>query len=135
MPAKRKDTTARGAFARCIIKHIDEWFSFARERGLGIRREDIVLVTGCHLTRTWATVALQEGEQVAFGVRVSDVSNVMWQFTREGAQGVEYNLGPSGQVRLYTFLAADVVEPFESTRTYRRISAFSLEAFALPGFQ
>jgi hypothetical protein len=100
MPAHRKDTTARRAFAKCIIKHIDEWFAFARECDLGISREDIILVTGCHLTRTWATIAfLEEGEQVSFGVQVSGVSDVMWQFTREGAQGVAYNRGPSGQVR------------------------------------
>jgi hypothetical protein len=36
---------------------------------------------------------------VSFGVQVSGVSDVTWQFTREGAQGVAYNLGPSGQVR------------------------------------
>lgn len=36
---------------------------------------------------------------MSFGVQVSGVSDVMWQFTREGAQGVAYNLGPSGQVR------------------------------------
>ena len=104
MPAQRKDTRARKAFAKCIIKHIDEWFAFAQECDLGINREDIILVTGCHMTRTWATIAFrQEGEQVSFGVRVSGVSDAMWQFTREGAQGVAYNLGPSGQVR-FSFL-------------------------------
>jgi hypothetical protein len=100
MPAQRQDTKARGAFAKCIIKHIDEWFAFARERDLGINREDIILVTGCHLTRTWATIAFQaREEQIAFGVQVSGVSNAAWQFTPESAQGVAYNLGPSGQVR------------------------------------
>ena len=107
MPALRKDTTAREAFAKCIIKHIDEWFAFARERDLGISREDIILVTGCHLTRTWATIAFQgRGEQITFGVQVSGVSNAAWHFTPEGAQGVTYNLGPSGQVRLYTVIAS-----------------------------
>ncbi len=37
---------------------------------------------------------------MSFGVQVSGVSDAMWQFTREGAQGVAYNLGPSGQVRV-----------------------------------
>jgi hypothetical protein len=83
-----------------MIKHINEWFAFAQELGSGISREDIILVTGCHLARTWATIAFQEkGEQIAFGVQVPGVSNVAWQFTPEGAQGVAYNLGPSGQVR------------------------------------
>jgi hypothetical protein len=105
VPAQRKDTTARGDFAKCMIKHIDEWFAFAQERGWGISREDIVLVTGCHLARSWATIAFQEREeQIAFGVQVSGVSNVSWQFTPEGAQGVMYNLGPSGQVRFCIYL-------------------------------
>jgi hypothetical protein len=87
-----------------MIKHINEWFAFAQERGSGIRREDIILVTGCHLARTWATIAFQErGEQIVFGSRVSGVSNVAWQFTPEGAQGVVYNLGPSDQVRFCIF--------------------------------
>jgi hypothetical protein len=100
VPAQRKDTVAQGTFAKCIIKHINEWFAFAQERGFGISREDIILVTGCHLARTWATIAFQgRGEQIAFGVQASGVSNAAWQFTPEGAQGVAYNLGPSGQVR------------------------------------
>jgi hypothetical protein len=137
MPAQRKDTTARGTFAKCIIKHIDEWFAFARECGLGISREDIILVTGCHLARTWATIAFrEEGEQVSFGVQVSGVSDIMWQFTREGARGVAYNLGPSGQVRF--FLAStdhpQQVELFR-IRICRRISAYSLEASVLPDFR
>ena len=104
VPAQRKDTAARGAFAKYITKHVNEWYAFAQERGLGISREDIILVTGCHLARTWATIAfLERGEQVTFGVQVSGVSNVTWQFTPEGAQGVAFNLGPSGQVRFYTF--------------------------------
>ena len=100
MPVHRKDTAARGDFAKYITKHINEWFAFTQERGLGIGREDIILVTGCHLTRTWATIAFQDREeQVSFGVQVYGVSNVTWQFTRKGAKGVAYNLGPSGQVR------------------------------------
>jgi hypothetical protein len=104
VPAQRKDTAARGDFAKCMIKHINEWFAFAQERGSGISREDIILVTGCHLARTWATIAFQErGEQIAFGVQMSGVSNVAWRFTPEGAQGVAYNLGPSDQVRFCIF--------------------------------
>jgi hypothetical protein len=100
VPAQRKDTAARGDFAKCMVKHINEWFAFAQERGSGISREDIILVTGCHLARTWATIAFQErAEEIAFGVQVSGVSNVTWQFTPEGARGVAYNLGPSGLVR------------------------------------
>jgi len=106
VPAQRKDTAAKGVFAKLILKHIDEWFAFAQERGLGISREDVILVTGRHLARSWATIAFQESlrdEHVSFGVHVSGDSNVDWQFTPEGARGVAFNLGPSGQVRLCTF--------------------------------
>lgn len=102
VPAQREDTAARGAFAKCIIRHIDEWFAFACERELGINREDIILVTGRHLARSSANIAFQESqgdEQMSFGFQVSGVSEVKWQFTPEGARGVAFNLGPSGQVR------------------------------------
>ena len=40
---------------------------------------------------------------MSFGVQVpvSGVSDIVWQFTREGARGVAYNLGPSGQMRFF----------------------------------
>jgi hypothetical protein len=64
--------------------------------------EEIVLVTGCHLARSWANIAFlgsREEEQVSFGVRVSGVSGVEWRFPPEEVQGVASNLGPSGLVR------------------------------------
>jgi hypothetical protein len=83
-----------------MTKHIDEWFTFARERGAGIsRREDIVLVTGCDLARSWANVAFQDkDDQVSFEVKVFGDSHVEWKFTPEGAGGVSCNRGPSGKV-------------------------------------
>jgi hypothetical protein len=103
LPAQRKDTAIRGAFAKCIIKYIDDWYAFARDRGLGISREDIILVTGCHLARSWANIAFQgtEVEHVSFGVQATGNSEVNWRFTPEGAGGVPFNLGPSGSVRFY----------------------------------
>jgi hypothetical protein len=104
VPAQREDTVARGDFAKCIVKHIDEWFAFARECGTGIsRREDIVLVTGRHLARSWANIVFREGDgKVSFRVWANRNSNVEWQFTPEGANGVAFNLGPSGEVCFYT---------------------------------
>ena len=98
--AQRVDTVAMGEFAKYIVRHIDEWFVFARERGAGIsRREDIVLVTGCDLARSWANVAFQEGDRdVSFKAQVLGDSHVQWEFTPEGARGVGYNVGPRGQV-------------------------------------
>jgi hypothetical protein len=104
LPAQREGTATRGDFAKCIIKHIDEWFAFSRECGSGIsRREDIILVTGRHLARSWANVVFHErDERVSFRVQSKRNSGVEWQFTPEGAGGVALNLGPSGEVRLPT---------------------------------
>jgi hypothetical protein len=70
--AQREDTVALGEFAKYIVKHIDQWFAFARELGAGIsRREDIVLVTGCDFARSWANIAFQEGDgDVSFELQV-----------------------------------------------------------------
>ncbi|KAI9511932.1 hypothetical protein F5148DRAFT_1280314 [Russula earlei] len=69
--AQRQDTLARGDFGRWIVKHIDRWFVFARRLGLGIEHmEEIILVTGCDLTRSWANIVFLGGQtdaQASFG--------------------------------------------------------------------
>ena len=96
------------------MKHIDSWFAFARNLGLGIeRREDIILVTGYDRTKSWANIAFcgnQADSQVSFGVRVgksdptiiSDPA-ITFQSSPEKAQGVVLHCGPDGKVRLYAF--------------------------------
>jgi hypothetical protein len=101
--AQRHDTLAHGELAKYILKHIDVWFAFARELGLGVTRmEDIILVTGRDLAKSSTNVAFsesKEGEQVSLGVRVTSGADVEWQFSREDIRGVAVNCGPSGQVR------------------------------------
>src|SRR6266702_5152511 len=64
--ARCENTVALGDFGEWMIKHIDRWFSWARDLGMGINRmEDIVLVTGAHLTRSWTNVAFLEGQTKA----------------------------------------------------------------------
>lgn len=88
-----------------MLKHIDRWFSFIQSLGLGVERmEDIVLVTGCHRTRSWTNIVFSENRddaQVSFSVRVGmSGSDINWQFSRERIHGVVLNIGPSGEVRL-----------------------------------
>lgn len=104
VPARREDTVAQGEFGKWILKHIDGWFDFIQSRGLGVERmEDVVLVTGCHRTRSWTNIVFSEnrnGAQVSFGVRVGiSGSDINWQFSREQIRGVVLNIGPSGDVR------------------------------------
>jgi hypothetical protein len=101
--AQCADTIALGDFAKWIVKHIDVWFAFAQNLGLGLSRmEEIVFVTGRHLARSSINVVFSEsqgGEQVAYGV-TTDTSgaNLEWQLSREDIRGVVFNCGPSGQV-------------------------------------
>jgi hypothetical protein len=88
------------------VKHIDSWFAFARNLGLGIQRmEEIIFVTGCDLTRSWTNVAFLGGEvdaRVSFGVRVEEPENsINFQFSPENAHGAVLCNGPRGTVRLY----------------------------------
>jgi hypothetical protein len=88
------------------VKHIDSWFAFARNFGLGIEQmEEIVLVTGCDRTRSWTNVAFlgnQVDAKVSFGVKVEGPdTSINFQFSPENARGAVLRHGPQGTVRLY----------------------------------
>lgn len=104
--ASRWDTLARQDFGQWMVKNIDCWFAFARQLGLGIEQmEDIVLVTGCHRTKSWANVAFLEGHtdaQASFGVEVvrGPAIAIKWQFFPSRARGAMCSWGPEGKVHL-----------------------------------
>jgi hypothetical protein len=107
VPAQCQDTISRGDFSKCICNRIDVWFQFARDLGLGVTRmEDIILVTGRDLARSWTNVAFSEDqgeEQVSFGVEVTGTSNVEWQVAHRDIRGTALNFGPSGKVSFSQF--------------------------------
>ena len=105
VPAKLESTVARTDFGKWIIKHIDRWFVWARQLGLGIdRMEDIILVTGTHRSRSWTNVVFpgcEEGAQTSFGAKVDhcgDIVAINWQFSHERDRGAVLNCGPDGMV-------------------------------------
>ena len=105
MYAKVENTVASADFAKWMIRHIDRWFAWARQLGLGVdRMEDIVLVTGAHCTRSCTNVAFpgcQNGAQVSFGAKVDcsgDTVTINWQYSHERNRGVVLNYGPEGKV-------------------------------------
>ncbi len=83
----------------------------AEDRGLGaIRMEDIILVTGRHLAKSWVRAVFSEsrgfgGAQVSFVVQVSRDS--VDRLEERNVTGAQLKFGPSGEVRFYTDL-----EPF-----------------------
>ena len=103
--ASLQDTLARRDFGQWMIKHIDYWLAFTRQLGLGIEQmEDIILVTGCHRTISWANVAFLEGHtnaQASFGVEVVRglAVSVKWQFFPARVRGAMCSWGPEGKVR------------------------------------
>ena len=104
--ARREDTLAHDDFKRWIVKHIDSWFDFARELGMGIQQmEEIILVTGCDLTRSWTNIAFFGGQvdaEVSFRVKVEEEdTSINFQFLPENARGAVLCNGPEGKVRLY----------------------------------
>ena len=105
VPAKMENTVASADFGRWIVKHIDRWFVWARQLGLGIdRMEDIILVTGTHCSRSWTNVVFPGGEgggQASFGAKVDhygDTVAINWQVSYEHNRGAVLNCGPNGMV-------------------------------------
>ena len=103
-PAQGEDTVAFGDFGKWMIKHIDTWFAFARDLGLGVNRmEDVILVTGRHLTKSWVNVAFTQRRPdagVSFDVQVSNRSHV--SLKQECVRGGDLKLGPTGSVCIWT---------------------------------
>ena len=67
--------------------------------------EDIILVTGRDLTRSWTNIAFLGGQvdaEVSFRVRVEEAdTSINFQFFPENAWGAVLHNGPEGTVRLY----------------------------------
>jgi hypothetical protein len=108
------------------VKHIDSWFAFARKLGLGIEQmEEIILVTGCDLTRSWINVAFLGNQvdanpaEVLFGVNVEgpEVEGpdtvIKFRFSPGNARGAVLRHGPQGTVRLFAF---EIINEFDMAR-------------------
>jgi hypothetical protein len=99
-----------------MLEHIDSWFSFARGLGLGIdHMEEIILVTGCHHTRTWANIVFLENQtraETSFGFKATQARgreandqsiNLKWEFPLGSAQGAVCSQGPEGNLNVCHF--------------------------------
>ena len=140
-PAEREDTVALGDFGKWIIKNIHDCMRLAEERGLGVSRmEDIILVTGRHLARSWARAVFSEsrgGGQVSFCVRVSGHSVV--HLEERIVSGAQLEFGPNGEVGLCTTIGASTraKKSWPDTfhiRIYQRTNAYSFEGTTSSAF-
>jgi hypothetical protein len=94
--------------------------------------EDIILVTGRDLARSWTNVVFSEnqgGEQASFGVRVTGTSDVQWQVSLEDVRGAVVNNGPSGEVHFPPSTVQRCrnvdLDCYADIRVCQRISAYS----------
>lgn len=60
--SRREDTRLQLEFSKWIITHIDSWFAFTSNFGMEAEMEDIILITGCHRTKSWFNVAFVDNE-------------------------------------------------------------------------
>jgi hypothetical protein len=90
-----------------MLQNIDTLFAFARGLGLVDQMEEIILVTGCHRTKSSASIAFLENRtdsQASFGVKTTpghegpDDVSIEWEFPFGSAQGAVCNWGPEGRV-------------------------------------
>ena len=108
----------------------------AEDLGVGVNRmEDIILVTGRHLARSWVNVIFsesQKGAQLSFVSQASGNSRV--HLEERSATGGDLKLGPSGEVCLFTvfrFHPMTRIHGFHIRfRIYPRINVYSSEGTA-----
>ena len=99
-PAACEDTFAQGDFGKWLVRNIDGCMKVAEDLGLGVNRmEDIILVTGRHLAKSWIYVVFSEsrgGTELSFVVQTS--GNAGAHLEERRATGGNLKLGPSGEV-------------------------------------
>ena len=141
LPAERQDTVARGDYGGWLLRHIDACFQVALGLGGGVERmEDIVLVTGCHLAKSWVNVAFSEnrgGTRVSFGVRTSGNSGVHFDEWNVSGRGMKF--GPSGQVGFYKNFSHSIsaethLHNSSRTRICTKTNAFFFEDSVSPAY-
>jgi hypothetical protein len=105
-PAEQEDTVALGDFGKWIVKNIDGCMRLAEERGLGVSRmEDIIIVTGRHLAKSWVRAVFSESREVAqvsFGVRVRESGDSVVHLEERNVSGAQLKFGPNGEVGFCT---------------------------------
>ena len=116
MDSVREDTLAVDHFREWIAKHIDSWFALTKKYRLGIKMEDIVLVTGCHRTKSWSNVAFKEVQaNTKFSLRVEITgalgASIKWKSSKLNVPGALHNHGPSGDVCVANYKGHQILKP------------------------
>ena len=113
---------ALGDFGKWIIKNIYDCMRLVEERGLGANRmENVILVTGRHLARSWARAVFSEswgGAGVSFIAQVSGDSVV--HLEERNVSGAQLEFGPNGEVGFCIILRIQTVLRNETDTMHTR---------------
>jgi hypothetical protein len=98
--ANRKDAINYRDYKQYMLKNIDTWYALDDVQRLDLQMEDLILVTGRDLAKSWLVAAFAADEDsgsVQIGIEgpagtagLSVGASVSWQ----NARGVEYHWGP-----------------------------------------
>ena len=85
--AHGKDVIRTGVFEKYIRDHVDRWFNWAQNNKLGVEHmEDLILVSGCTMTTSWAAAAFGDNSfeaEISLSSRIHDVAaSFAWGNTR-----------------------------------------------------
>ncbi|KAI0287780.1 hypothetical protein BC826DRAFT_1042527 [Russula brevipes] len=97
--AQREDTIAHGDFSNWIVKNVHHCIKIAEDYGSGIERmEDIILVTGRHLAKSWIYATFPESpENITITVQVRVPKTSAIHLREWNVNGGHLKLGPSGE--------------------------------------
>jgi len=79
----REDAIRTKAFETYIRKHCDSWLEFAWANEIDVRLEDIIFVTGCDLTASWAMAAFVNplDPEISLHVRAIEAESARFWWT------------------------------------------------------
>ena len=114
MEAQREDTICPDHFRTWMLGHIDSWFNFSQRNGMGIAMEDIVLLTGCHRTRSRSNIVFYDSHadsRVSLRVQTpGSGTTVRWQVLSK--RGAMLSHGPSGEVCVKVAIAQCILKKY-----------------------
>lgn len=99
--ADREDAQETGYFIDGICTGYANWLKYANEdHRFGINMDDMVLVTGCDKTSSWANAAFNEGSyefsfHVMLGAAGAGKTDARFRYSDIRGRYIEKNWGPS----------------------------------------
>ena len=103
------DTVRTKAYETYIRKHCDSWIEFAISNDFDVQLEDIILVTGCDLTSSWAMATFVDSSDLKINLRVHASANESATFQWSDSTQPHNNESTQvSQSSLYFFFPADL---------------------------